>query len=590
MRTQRTQPALPGATLPTAPMPGYVPGYIVGLQPASSRRSHSVRRAVVRLLGLALLLEGVYLALYPLFAGTTAPGDAAKQALLRLFPWLPALYWTTAFPALGRFLARVPWLNPGADSGLANLLLALLVLAFVLVLVAAGVGRRVAGQQISCAGARALFWCVLALALVFGLTYVCAPSLVSRDVFLYAFSGRVVVLYHANPYTAAPALFAHDPLRAVILSGVSETLPYGPVWLDIGIPLALFARGSLANILIEYRLLALVVHLLNAALVWAILAKMKPQTRVAAMILYAWNPVLLLLGIGEMHMLGVVILFVLLAAFFFQRNSLLLSWVFLLLAALINGFCLLFLPIFLRLLWREVRLSPRMQRFLWWLAAAGITSLILVLAYAPYWQGWGLPGVVQSLRQTFWQSEALNSLDAALLHLPIALPPALSWLTAPHHWTMLALAAVVLLVLMGTWLTDSLALALLFNCWLFLALVVLLPDYWPWYVLLLVTLALCTANSRTILLTLLLALGTLLSYYCLLWRVPWSGQALLTVGLPLLVWGWVLFFASTWQMMRVRAGDSRPLTKAKSLSRSSWPSRPPRSSWPTRRPSEHGRS
>ncbi len=582
MRTQRTQPALPGATLPTAPMPGYAPGYIVGPQPAASRRSHSVRRAVVWLLGLALLLEGVYLALYPLFAGTTAPGDAAKQALLALFPRLPALYWTTAFPAVGRFLTRVPLLNPGVDSGLANLLLALLVLAFVLVLVAAGVGRKVADQQISRVGARVLFWCVFALALVFGLTYVCAPSLVSRDVFLYAFFGRVVVLYHANPYTASPVLFAHDALRTVILGGVRETLPYGPVWLDIGIPLALFARGSLANILIEYRLLALVVHLLNAALVWAILAKMKPETRIAATILYAWNPLLLLLGIAEMHMVGVVILFVLLAAFFFQRNSLLLSWVFLLLAALINGFCLLFLPIFLRLLWREVRLGPRVQRLLWCLTAVGITALILVLAYAPYWQGWGLPGVLESLRQTFWQSEALNSLDAALLHLPIALPPAISWLIAPHHWSILVLAAVVLLLLLGTWLIDSLALALLFNCWLFLALVVLLPVYWPWYVLLLLTLALCTANSRTILLTLLLALGTLVSYYCLLWRVPWSGQALLTVGLPLLVWGWVLFFASTWQMVRVRAGDSRQVASVKGSPRVAWPSRPPRSSWPSR--------
>jgi hypothetical protein len=110
-----------------------------------------------------------------------------------------------------------------------------------------------------------------------------------------------------------------------------------------------------------------------------------------------------------------------------------------------------------------------------------------------------------------------------------------------------------------------------------LALLVLLPTYWPWYLLVPLALSLSSANSRTLQLTQLLTIGALISYYFWLWQPVWLSQAFVTVGIPLLIWGWSLFFRSTWEMLhanRERELEPSPIAKPaprRGLSRPSWP-------------------
>jgi hypothetical protein len=245
------------------------------------------------------------------------------------------------------------------------------------------------------------------------------------------------------------------------------------------------------------------------------------------------------------------------------------------------------------LLQRETRLLPRGRRLFWWFGCLGISALVIVLAFAPFWRGWGLNGLAALLRQTFWPGSAINSLDAALINLPIRPLPAFSWLFAPHHWILFAAIAVGPILLFGIWLIDSLELVLLFASWVFLALFVLFPTCWPWLLLVPMALTLCSANGRTLLLVVLLLFGALFSYYYGLWQPVWQGQALLTIGLPVLLWGWVLFFTSTWHM--TRAGEDkgqddpsavigvRKAGQIKGLSRPGWPAWASRPSWPGRR-------
>src|ERR1700676_3484712 len=86
MRTKRTHPALPGATLPTAPIAARSREYLVEPQP--TKRTNYGRRAIFQLLGLGICLELLFLAYYSLLAGAAPTNDAGKQALLGLFPWL----------------------------------------------------------------------------------------------------------------------------------------------------------------------------------------------------------------------------------------------------------------------------------------------------------------------------------------------------------------------------------------------------------------------------------------------------------------------------------------------------------------------
>ncbi|MBV9228142.1 MAG: hypothetical protein JOZ18_02425 [Chloroflexi bacterium] len=584
-QSYRPDPTLAEATTSTVPAIVQPPQHALTFQ--LLKRHFAGLRAVFLLLVLGGLLELLYLALYPLLAGIPIANDPVQQALPGIFPWLSRLYWTTMFPTLRQFLTQVPWLNlTNTGEGAANLLLLLLCLAFALSLLAARIGRQIVSARLSILDGHALFWTTIIVTALFGLTMLCAPSgpgIIAQDMLTSGLYGRVVVVHHANPYIVTSAVFSLDVLHQALLKspGVQGASSYGPVWMDLSILVTLFARDSVANILLGFRLIGLVAHLLNAILLWSILARVKPETRISATLLYAWNPVVLLLSVFTLHQEVVVILLLLTAILFFQRNTPMLGWVFVLLATLISLFCLLLLPLFLRVIMRKTRIMRLEQRSLWWPGLVVVTLLVIALAYAPYWQGWGFIGLRASIFQIFWPDRTINTLDAALLNLPVGLPASVLWLFDPHHWALCTLVIIGCFLLFAIWLVDSLELALLCASWLFILLVILMPIYWPWYVMLPLVLALCSANRNTIFLTILLTVGALLSYYLWLLQPVWSGQALLTVELPLLLWGWALFLTSAWHV--TRAADVVPPKKSRRslphFSRPSWLSRP---SWPSR--------
>lgn len=557
---------------------------------SSTKRSPRGSFAAPGLFLLGLLLGLTYLSLYPLF--TSPAHDVVQEALPTLFPWLSMLFWTTAFPAVAALLARVSWLDP-LSSGRTTQLLLMLVVAWLLNLLAVNIGRRATRSWLSRGREALFFWSIMLLTTLFGLIMFFAPvsnSVTSHDMLLYAFYGRMVVLYHVNPYIVPVSIFPHDSLYSLLttsntgaVTSLSPAVSYGPVWLDASLLVTLFAGQSIANILIGFRLIGLLAHLLNALLLWSLLAKLKPEARISGTLLYAWNPLILVLGVAQMHLDIVVALLLLLAVAFFLRDSLILCWVFALLAVLVN---ILFLPLLLlclHLINLHLRFIRPAFRLLWYLGMLAITALILALAYAPYWEGWGIEGLRVALVQTFWLQNAINSLDAALLNLPMELPKLVAWAALPTHWMPGVLLIAGTFLLFSLWLANTLDLVLFCASWLLLLLLLLVPTYWPWYLIVPFTLALCAKNRGTTLLTVLLSLGALLCYYW--WQLPtiWKGQALITIGVPFLLWGWIEFFSSTWRMTRptLPPAQKRPrgISNFTRRSRPSWLSRP---TWPSR--------
>lgn len=565
---QRTQPAMPGAhvAMPETPIPAFH-------SHISPQRHKALRHAVLRLLLLGTMLECLYLALYPLFVYATPHGDALQNLFLAFFPGSKTFYWGSVLPFISVLLAPFPWLHPDSIGGDANLQLLVLALACLILVLAFTAGWQVAKERLTPTHGRMLFWTILLFAAVFGSTLLFAPvslSASSQDSLLYGLYGRIVVFYHLNPYVVAPTHVhmarLHDTLLNVLGTQAANTpMQAGPIWADVSSLMVLLTGKSLAASVIGFRLLGLVVHCSNVALLWAIVTKIRPAAnsigsvssntsgnvmRITATLLYAWNPLVLLYSIPYMHADVVVVLFLLLALFSFQRSSLTVGWVFTLLAALVNPLCLLLLPIFFRLMLRQARMmrSGGGSHVLRYIGMLGITALVIVLAYAPYWQRWSVVGMLATVSHAFVQDTAINSVDAALLHLPVQLPNALQWVISPAHWSMFVLGGVGLFFLFAAWLADTFEIALLFNSWLLLLLIALLPIFWPWALLPLLALALCAGNQRTLSLVLLLCLSGMASYYSSLWPTPWATLGLVTIGLPLLLWGWLLFFTSTWQM------------------------------------------
>ncbi|HET8844238.1 MAG TPA: hypothetical protein VFN35_22415 [Ktedonobacteraceae bacterium] len=580
----RTRSALSHDPLPT--MPVYVSANQRQNWPQMPERkpSRALRRSILLLCFYGLLLGLCFWLMYPLLA-MALPGSAAARVLTTAFPWLPRLFWTNLAPFLVSALASAPWLDlrAGVTLHAINLLLVLLALVCGLFFLAADLCRRLVRAALSQRSINFFLLMVCLFALLFGLIFVFLPGGIAQNALLSALYGRLIALYHVNPYLANSGVFVHDSVYPLLAPSGFVSPHIGPLWLDLTVPLAWLTSANPAFVLPGFRLAGLLFHMMNIVLIWTLLTKLKPEVRLSGTLLYAWNPLLLLLGVGEAYPDLAAIFFLLLGVVFLQRRVLLVGWVCLLLAALINPLCLLIVPLFLRGMARETRSLQRGQRTLWWISLLLLSALVVTLAYAPYWSGLGINGIAQRLGLVFWQETAQHSLLFALQQLPFASWPLTSWLLLPHNWLLLVALLVAGLLLLGCWISDTLELALLFSSWIFLAVFVLLPMGSPWLLMIPLTLALASASRRTSLLAHLLGLGALLAYVLLLANSAWSGQALITIGLPLLVWGWTLFFLSTWHMTHPEEEQPQPapqFRKRLGISRPSWPSRP--SAWPSR--------
>jgi hypothetical protein len=543
-----------------------------------TKRRFLLLPAIFQLIILGCLLEILYLAFYPLLAFVEKADLPSQQGLPAVFSWGTLFFWPSLFPSLASLLTRISWLDPAqGELSRTNLWLLVLSLAAALALLAMRVGARLTRLRLSTPERALLLCCLLFFAVLFSLTMVFAPltnNVFTHDLLLSSFYGRMVALYHVNPYVVLPSALAPDFFQRVV--GVHQTAAYGPVWMDISMLATLFAQNNLANELLVFRLLGLLVHVLNCILLWVILGHLKPERRFAGVFFYAWNPLVLLLGVAQVHLELVLVLYLLLAVFFFLNRSAQLAWVFVLLAGLSSPLYFLLAPVFFVLLMRYTRMLSASNRFFWWIGILLVTALVVLLAYLPYWSGWGVHGILQNIIQVFRPETAQNSLDAALLHLPVRLPSAFLWILAPHHWAAISLVIIGLFLLFSLWLADTLEMVLLFASWLLLLAVILLPIYWPWYMLVPLVLVLASTHQKTSGLVVMLVLGALLCYYCWQWSSVWSGLALACLCLPTVLWGWSLFFSSTWQMVRLQEEVEAPEKSKQRLSRSPWFSRPSR--------------
>src|SRR5262249_50628695 len=99
---------------------------------------------------------------------------------------------------------------------------------------------------------------------------------------------------------------------------------YGPIWLLLSSGLALIAEalgGSLAVYVALFKLLGVVAHLLNVALVWLILGRLAPAARLLGTLFYAWSPLCLLEFAASAHNDALMLTFLLLGVYCLTRAT-----------------------------------------------------------------------------------------------------------------------------------------------------------------------------------------------------------------------------------------------------------------------------
>jgi hypothetical protein len=159
------------------------------------------------------------------------------------------------------------------------------------------------------AGASALFRGML----------LCSPVMLSFDAYAYAYYGRLLSVYGANAHAAAPAASLADPFREHGLYGWGPSW-YGPLWTVISAGVTWVGGGHVGLTLLMFRCLGVAASLGAGALIWVILKRVWPERAGVGVLLFLWNPVVVMESALAGHNDGFIMALVLLAVWLHLRG------------------------------------------------------------------------------------------------------------------------------------------------------------------------------------------------------------------------------------------------------------------------------
>lgn len=230
--------------------------------------------------------------------------------------------------------------------------------------------------------------------LVFSSTLIAAWPMFSSDIFTYIMHGRVLGLYHANPYLVSISHYAADQIFPWVYYKWLETpMAYGPFWALLSAFLAKISGNDIIHNLFIFRLFAVVFYLVSVYLLDKILILLKSSHRQLILYLYAWNPLLLIETVNNGHNDIIMVALVLLAFYFYLKNKLWLVLPIFILACLIKYIFILLLPFVILLL-----IKKNKKKLLFLLGNFLIAIFLFFVIFLP----WNLfPGLMGSIK---WQS------------------------------------------------------------------------------------------------------------------------------------------------------------------------------------------
>lgn len=279
---------------------------------------------------------------------------------------------------------------------------------------------------------RIILWIVAVLA---GLAFVFIPAMLSHDILVYASYSRLLANYSANPYFVPLNAFPRDPY-VPLNYWAGAVSAYGPLWLGVCWLVGLLVGPQVAAYALAFRLFALAVHLLNIWLVGRVLRALGASQRTITLgvLLYAWNPLVLLEsafgGHNDVLMLTFILLGIYLIARAQQRGILTSPRGYLppvaafTLAALVKFTALPVIALFLVFLaWNALRgnaatnTEARAQGTLQWekalravvIASAAAGALALAF-YGPFWIGHSIAAIGNSFTSPPSAQGAENSI------------------------------------------------------------------------------------------------------------------------------------------------------------------------------------
>ena len=219
---------------------------------------------------------------------------------------------------------------------------------------------------------------VFATGAAFLLLLVCAPVMLSTDVYAYAIYGRVFAIYGASPYAETAPITHADPFLP--LFGIEYMSSwYGPLWTLISAGLAWVGGDHVGLTTLLFRGLSVTAALGAAALLWSNLRRVAPERCAQGLVLFLWNPLVVLeIGLSG-HNDSVMVALVLLGVWLHLRGWKVAAVIALTLSVLVK---FLTGPIAALYVWVVLRQLPGWRERGVFLARSGLAAVAVAVAIA----------------------------------------------------------------------------------------------------------------------------------------------------------------------------------------------------------------
>jgi alpha-1,6-mannosyltransferase len=142
---------------------------------------------------------------------------------------------------------------------------------------------------------------VVGLAVAYHAVVLLLPLLFSRDVYSYAYQGKIAATYHLNPYVVTPADLPDDVLATYVgPKWVDTPAVYGPLWTQISALVVRLVDG-VASTIVAFRLIAVGASLGTLAVIARLTRRLWPSREAFALAAFGLNPVVLFQSAGSGH-------------------------------------------------------------------------------------------------------------------------------------------------------------------------------------------------------------------------------------------------------------------------------------------------
>jgi alpha-1,6-mannosyltransferase len=164
---------------------------------------------------------------------------------------------------------------------------------------------------------------VFLLAIAFHLLVLTLPLLFSRDVYSYAYYGRIWSTYGANPYVLTPSDFPFNSLAHLTWPGWSGTPSvYGPLFTWVSV-VTTGVLQSVHSVIRGFQVIAALSSVGTMIVVWRLVHRVRPERAVFAVAVIGLNPIVVFQVVGGGHNDMLVAFFVACAvSFVFARRDL----------------------------------------------------------------------------------------------------------------------------------------------------------------------------------------------------------------------------------------------------------------------------